>query len=250
MNQNGTNYTDINRFLPNLPMIRPHALQFGPDGALYMIEWGSGFDGNNADSGVYRIDYVEGNRAPIARATADKTSGPAPLTVAVRRQRVLRRRPGDAAGLTYAWDFDGDGTTDATTPTGTFTYAEAGNYTARLTVTDEGGRTGTTNIDIVVGNTAPTVELTLPVDGGFFEFGDYLALRGRGHRPRGRRRSTATGSSSSPAWVTTSTPTATSSTPAAAARSRCPATPATSVPTSSASSRPPTPTTGPATPAR
>ena len=30
------------RFLPNLAMSRPHALQFGPDGALYMIEWGSG----------------------------------------------------------------------------------------------------------------------------------------------------------------------------------------------------------------
>ncbi|MQW74974.1 DUF1349 domain-containing protein [Nocardioides sp. dk4132] len=174
MNQNGTNYTDINRFLPNLPMIRPHALQFGPDGALYMIEWGSGFNGNNTDSGVYRIDYVEGNRAPIARATADPTSGPAPLTVQFDGSGSFDADTGDATGLTYAWDFDGDGTTDATTPTASFTYAEAGNYTARLTVTDEGGRSGTTNIDIVAGNTAPTVELTLPVDGGFFEFGDYL----------------------------------------------------------------------------
>ncbi|WP_243731726.1 ThuA domain-containing protein [Nocardioides ochotonae] len=174
LNQNGTNYTDINRFLPNLPMVRPHALQFGPDGALYMIEWGSGFNGNNTDSGIYRIDYVEGNRAPVARATADRTSGPAPLTVEFDGSASFDADTGDATGLTYAWDFDGDGTTDATTPTGTYTYAEAGNYTARLTVTDEGGRSATTNIDIVAGNTAPTVELTLPVDGGFFEFGDYL----------------------------------------------------------------------------
>ena len=30
LNADGTDYTDVNRFLPNLPMTRPHALQFGP----------------------------------------------------------------------------------------------------------------------------------------------------------------------------------------------------------------------------
>lgn len=174
MNEAGTNYTDINRFLSNLPMQRPHALQFGPDGALYMIEWGSGFNGNNTDSGVYRIDYVEGNRAPVARATTNRTSGPAPLTVEFDGSASFDPDTGDATGLTYAWDFTGDGTTDATTPTASFTYTTAGNYTARLTVTDVDGRTGTTNIDITVGNTAPSVELVLPKDGGFFDFGDYV----------------------------------------------------------------------------
>ena len=33
-------------------------------------------------------------------------------------------------------------------------------------MTDADGRTGTTSIDITVGNTAPTVELVLPKDGG------------------------------------------------------------------------------------
>ena len=66
---------------------------------------------------------------------------------------------GDAVGLTYAWDFTSDGTVDATTPTASFTYTTAGNYTARLTVTDAGGAAGTSNIDIVAGNTAPTVDL-------------------------------------------------------------------------------------------
>ncbi|MFC7725283.1 ThuA domain-containing protein [Nocardioides sp. GCM10028917] len=174
MNQDGTNYTDINRLLSSLPMVRPHALQFGPDGALYMIEWGSGFNGNNADSGVYRIDYVEGNRAPVARATADKTSGAAPLTVQFDGSASFDADTGDATGLTYAWDFNGDGTVDATTAKASHTYANAGNFTAKLTVTDADGRTGTTSIDITVGNTAPTVELVLPKDGGFFDFGDYV----------------------------------------------------------------------------
>ena len=178
MNDGGTNYTDINRFLPswnttgNPTLRRPHALQFGPDGALYMIEWGSGFDGNNADSGIYRIDYVEGERSPTARATTNQTSGPAPLTVNFDGSTSFDGDTGTSAGLTYAWDFTSNGTVDATTPTASFTYTTAGNYTARLTVTAANGKTGTTNIDIVAGNTAPTVELTLPLNGGFFEFGD------------------------------------------------------------------------------
>jgi len=174
MNQDGTNYTDLNRFLPSLPMTRPHALQFGPDGALYMIEWGSGFNGNNTDSGIYRIDYVEGNRAPVARATASKTSGPAPLTVDFDGTASFDADTGDATGLTYAWDFTGDDVTDETTPTASHTYTQAGNYTARLTVTDADGRTGTTSLTITVGNTAPTVKLVLPKNGGFFDFDDYV----------------------------------------------------------------------------
>ena len=169
--QDGTNYTDINRFLPSLPMTRPHALQFGPDGALYMIEWGSGFGGNNADSGIYRIDYVQGNRAPIARASANRTSGPAPLTVTFDGSASLDP---DGSPLTYSWDFNGDGTADGNQATGSYTYTTVGDYTARLTVTDSDGRSAVTNIDIVVGNTAPSVELVLPADGGFFEFGDTM----------------------------------------------------------------------------
>ncbi|WP_205471609.1 ThuA domain-containing protein [Nocardioides sp. SYSU D00038] len=174
VNEAGNGYDDVNRFLPELPMTRPHALQFGPDGALYMIEWGSGFGGNNADSGIYRIDYVQGNRAPIARATADKTSGPAPLTV--NFDGSASSDP-DGSPLTYAWDFDGDDTVDSTDESPTHTYTEAGDYTARLTVTDEDGRTAVSNLAITSGNTAPTVELVLPAEGGFFEFGDTMKYK-------------------------------------------------------------------------
>ncbi len=49
---------DINQILGSGTFLRPMDLHFGPDGALYVIEWGSGFGGNNADSGIYRIDYT------------------------------------------------------------------------------------------------------------------------------------------------------------------------------------------------
>ena len=98
-------------------------IEFGPDGSLYVIEWGSGFGGNNVDSGIYRIDYVGAGRRPIAHATATPDTGPAPLTV---QFSSAGSNDPDGTALTYAWDFNGDGTTDSTEPNPTFTYTTAG----------------------------------------------------------------------------------------------------------------------------
>ncbi|WP_112238196.1 ThuA domain-containing protein [Kribbella monticola] len=162
---------DVSRMLQEMNFIRPHALQFGPDGALYVIEWGSGFGGNNADSGLYRIDYVQGNRAPLAQFTTDKTSGQVPLTVAF--DSTGSRDP-DGQAITLAWDFDGNGTTDSTEAKPSHTYTTPGVFTARLTVTDSDGRTAVSNKTITAGNTAPTITVEGPVDGGFFDFGDTI----------------------------------------------------------------------------
>ncbi|MGP3970053.1 ThuA domain-containing protein [Streptomyces sp. 6N223] len=163
---------DVSRMLQEMSFNRPHALQFGPDGALYLIEWGSGFGGNNADSGIYRIDYTSGNRAPVARFTADRTSGPAPLDVAFDSGDSFDPEGGP---ITVSWDFDGDGTEDSAEVAPTHTYADPGKYTVRLTVTDQDGRSSVSNLDIVAGNTAPSIEVIAPADGGFFDFGDTIA---------------------------------------------------------------------------
>ena len=47
----GKSLIDINQLLTGMSMVRPMDFEFGPDGALYLIEWGTGFGGNNADSG-------------------------------------------------------------------------------------------------------------------------------------------------------------------------------------------------------
>ncbi|WP_433127336.1 ThuA domain-containing protein [Micromonospora sp. CA-240977] len=165
----GKSLVDINQLLTGMSMIRPMDFEFGPDGALYLIEWGSGFGGNNDNSGVYRIDYTAGDRAPIAAASANPTSGPAPLTVTFSS---AGSRDPDGGALTYAWAF-GDGQT-STEANPTHTYATAGNYTAQLTVTNPKGRTAVANVPVTVGNTAPTVTIEFPPDGGFFNWGDQV----------------------------------------------------------------------------
>jgi PKD repeat protein/glucose/arabinose dehydrogenase/type 1 glutamine amidotransferase len=171
LNEDGSQLVDINQILKTFTFLKPMDLKYGPDGALYLIEWGSGFGGDNTDSGIYRIDYVQGNRAPIARASGNPTSGTAPLTVTFSSEGS---RDPDGTPITYAWDFDSNGTTDSTEPNPTHTYAANGNFSALLTVTDGDGRGGTASVPIVVGNNAPTVTLNLPPNGGFFDWGDQV----------------------------------------------------------------------------
>ncbi|MEV5579694.1 PQQ-dependent sugar dehydrogenase [Streptomyces parvus] len=137
---------------------------FGPDGALYVLDYGTGA-GNQA---LYRVEYLAGsNRSPIAKAAADRTSGPTPLAVSFSSAGSADPEGGN---LTYAWDF-GDGTT-STAPNPSHTYTTAGTFNPTLTVTDPEGLTGTASLVVTAGNTAPTVTLTTPADGSLFSFGD------------------------------------------------------------------------------
>jgi PKD repeat protein/glucose/arabinose dehydrogenase len=161
----------ISPLLSSLTFKKPMDFQFGPDGALYMIEWGTGFGGDNADAGVYRIDYLNGGALPIAAASANRTNGPAPLAVT-----FSSAGSSDPSGqsLSYSWAF-GDGAT-STSANPSHTYASAGNFTAVLTVTNTSGKSSTASVAITSGNTAPTVTINAPPNGGLFTWGDKVPV--------------------------------------------------------------------------
>ncbi|HVK21599.1 MAG TPA: ThuA domain-containing protein [Actinokineospora sp.] len=168
----------INRFLPSMQFLRPIDMEFGPDGSMYVIEWGTNYGGSgrgdpNLDSGVYKINYsASGKRAPVAKGSATPTNGRAPLTVAFSS---AGSSDPDADAITFGWDFTNNGSIDSTAANPSFTYTTNGNHTARLVVTDSTGRTDVVNIPITVGNTAPTVTLNGPQDGQIFEFGSPIS---------------------------------------------------------------------------
>ncbi|WP_137992300.1 ThuA domain-containing protein [Streptomyces vilmorinianum] len=147
-------------------------MAFGPDGALYVLDYGTAWFGGDHNSGLYRIENATGGRSPVAEASATKTSGVAPLKVAFSSAGTT---DADGDTLTYSWDF-GDGGT-STAPHPTHTYRTNGTYTATVTAKDTSGRTGSASVRVVVGNTAPRITLELPADGALFTFGDEIPFK-------------------------------------------------------------------------
>ncbi|MGW6915863.1 PQQ-dependent sugar dehydrogenase [Kitasatospora sp. NPDC054939] len=147
-------------------------MAFGPDGALYVLDYGTGYFGGDANSALYRIEYRSDALPPAARVSADRTSGTAPLTVA-----FSSAGSGDPGGgpLAYAWDFgDGAGSTAADP---SHTFAANGRYQVRLVVTGPSGLTASAGATVTVGNTAPTVTLELPADGSVIDPGEAVPYR-------------------------------------------------------------------------
>ena len=159
-------------------------IQFGKDGSLYLLTYGDGFFAANPDAGMYRFDYLKGQRAPRAVLTATPTSGQEPLTVSFSSAGSSDADPADS--ISFAWDFDGNGTTDSIDAAPTHVYTTTGQYTARLTVTDTSGKTGFASTVITVGNTAPSVTVTTPTRGRHLRLRRLHPVRGDGERPGGR----------------------------------------------------------------
>ena len=86
---------------------------------------------------------------PTASASATPTSGIAPLSVAFSSSGSA---DSDGTITAYNWDF-GDGST-STVANPSHVYNSAGNYTAKLTVTDNAGLTGSNTVAIAVTNTS------------------------------------------------------------------------------------------------
>ncbi|WNE99647.1 PQQ-dependent sugar dehydrogenase [Streptomyces luomodiensis] len=145
---------------------------FGPDGALYVLDYGLGYFNGDEHSALYRIENATDGHSPIAEASADRTSGKAPMKVAFSSAGTS---DADGDTLSYHWDF-GDGVTSAATNP-THTYKKNGTFTATLTVKDPTGRTAGANVHLTVGNTAPKVTLRLPADGQLFSFGDEVPFK-------------------------------------------------------------------------
>ncbi len=102
--------------------------------------------------------------APVAAFTSDVEAGTAPLPVQFSDEST------GSGPLTYAWDFDNDGTIDSTIQNPSFTYVTAGTYTVKLSVTGPGGSDTKVKLDVITVSTASpaltpiTILAKCPVD--------------------------------------------------------------------------------------
>ena len=129
----------------------PMDMEFGPDGALYVLEYGDGYFAENPDAQLVE-DQLR------AAATARRSSR------SRRRQRRAARRSRssspaqgtsdpDGDPLSYAWDFDADGKVDSHRgqPDATPTRRTA-TTGPTLRVTDRTGRSASAEVHVLVGN--------------------------------------------------------------------------------------------------
>lgn len=161
-------YAGMERFLPGYKPVEPIDIKFGPDGDLYVLEYGSNWFRKSDNSRLVRIEYNAGNRAPVARASSNVIGGAAPLKVALSAKGSADP---DGDALKYSWSVEPEAGGNArtfTTQDVSLTLDKVGVYFATLTVTDPAGKTGEQLVTLVVGNEPPTINIDVPGNRTFF----------------------------------------------------------------------------------
>jgi cytochrome c len=165
MGPNGE-YKSMEPFMANVPLAAPIDMEQGPDGKLYILEYGKGWFSKNPDAGIVRIDYLEGNRPPEVKSlTVENTSGLLPYKMVAK---VDAKDP-DGDPLTYIWSL-GNGLKKTTTvPQLTHTFTKAGNYAISVQVLDKNRASSKSQVtNVSAGNAQPNVNIVLSGNKSFY----------------------------------------------------------------------------------
>ncbi|SHG49415.1 cytochrome c [Chryseolinea serpens] len=152
MNDQGA-IMDMEPFMPNTKFNNIIDMSYGPDGKLYMIEYGTAWFKQNLDARLVRIDYNGGNRPPVAMLSADKLSTGFPATVKLSAEGT---NDPDGDKITYQLEAEGKTLTSAD---GKFTvdFKNPGVQNVKLTVKDDKGGEADAQLKLTIGNEPPVV---------------------------------------------------------------------------------------------
>ncbi|GAB3985448.1 hypothetical protein GCM10028807_00720 [Spirosoma daeguense] len=153
--------TNVERFLPNMAFSHPIDMAFGPNGDLYVLEYGTGWFLKNDDSRLVKIEFNAGNRKPNVAASASQKVGAAPLKVALSSDGT---KDFDGDAMTYQWKIvakAGGQPTILKEANPTFTFQKPGQYKATFTVTDAKGLSSSQTIDVLAGNEPPKIDFVV-----------------------------------------------------------------------------------------
>lgn len=141
-------------------------MEVGPDGKIYLLEYGSGWFSKNPDAGLSRIDYTGGNRAPaISSIKTDKSSGAIPCKVIAS----VEVKDPEKDKMTFTWDFGNGEKKETTEPSVEYTYTKTGDYSISVEVSDDkkaSAKSGTTSI--YAGNETPVVSISVSGNKTFY----------------------------------------------------------------------------------
>ena len=157
------NYKSMEQVLPKENFSSVIDMQYGPDGDLYMLEYGSAWFQGNANSALVRIGYNAGNRKPVVEAAADKTAGAIPFKVHLSSKGTIDFDSYDKNALKYEWKITSlNGYNQSFNDSNiVVTLDKADTYQATLTVTDTKGETNSKTVELKAGNEPPVVNIDI-----------------------------------------------------------------------------------------
>ncbi|WP_231459676.1 PQQ-dependent sugar dehydrogenase [Pedobacter sp. Leaf132] len=159
-------YLSMEPIMSNLSFAAPIDMELGPDGKIYILEYGKGWFSKNPDAGIVRVDFLKGNRPPVVNALEiEKPSGLLPYKMIAK----VDARDADGGKLIYIWSL-GNGLKKTTTiPQITHTFTKAGEYPVSVSVVDNANAaTKSKTIQVFAGNEHPKVDIKIAGNKSFY----------------------------------------------------------------------------------
>lgn len=164
LRENGE-FDKMEPFMAGTKWNAPVDMEIGPDGAIYVLEYGNGWFSKNPDAGLVRIDYNPGNRRPkVDKVSVDRTTGALPLKL---KLKAIASDP-EKDPVTYVWHI-GDQQKETKDSVLEYTISKAGDYAIYADVNDDkGNTTKSETIQVYAGNEAPVVNVEVKGNSSFY----------------------------------------------------------------------------------
>lgn len=156
---------------------RPVDMIFGPDGALYLLDYGETW-GVNKDAKLLRISYRWGDLPPIAQASISNNAGPSPLETNLSAEGS---KSPEKKALSFEWHLLPEKKLLGKEKNLSAVIKKPGNYEIRLTVRDQDGLSSSLELPLTVGNSRPVITADHPKERSLFVPGQKIPYSFRVH---------------------------------------------------------------------
>lgn len=154
------------------PFKKPIDIGFGPDGAMYVLDYGSNWYAHNPDARLTKISYQYGNRSP--KAIIESSEQEIGILTEIQFSALKSSDPDLGDQLSYQWFFEEKEIPAQDVEIG-YVFNKVGIQEVMLVVKDKSGLSDTAYHKIAVGNEPPKVQIELEGNQSFYRPNQRLA---------------------------------------------------------------------------